>query len=78
MPINSTMTQSPFAPGPSEMSELIDHSVTHLTVMVGALKTIQDHESLLGPRVRAAILTSAIAHGLELQDLMDRVRAEAV
>lgn len=60
------------------MSELIDHSVTRLTVLLGALKTIQDHESLLGPRVREAILRSAIAHGVELQALIDRVRAEAV
>ena len=60
------------------MSELINHSETRLTVLLGALKTIRDHEALLGPRVRGAILQSAIAHGLELQDLMDRVRAEAV
>lgn len=61
-------------PDVTEMSELIDHSVTRLTVLVGALKTIRDHETLLGPRVRDAILTSAIAHGLELQNLMDRVQ----
>lgn len=59
------------------MSELIEHSVSRLTVLLGALKTIEDHETLLGPRVRAAILRSAISHGMEVQALMDRVRTEA-
>jgi hypothetical protein len=78
MPINWAMTPSPHMPETPPMSELIDNSVTRLTVLLGALKTIQDHESLLGPRVRDAILRSAIAHGLELQTLIDRVRTEAV
>ncbi|HEY7875016.1 MAG TPA: hypothetical protein VIG64_07845 [Actinomycetota bacterium] len=77
MPINTAMTPPSFPAGTNEMNELIDHSVTRLTVLLGALKTIQDHEPLLGPRVREAILHSAIAHGLELQSLIDRVRAEA-
>ena len=72
------MSPPSFSPGMDDMSELIDHSVTRLTVLLGALKTIQDHEVLLGPRVRAAILRSAIAHGQELLALIDRVRTESV
>jgi hypothetical protein len=78
VPITETMTPSPLSPGAGDVNELIEHSVTRLTVLLGALKTIQDHESLLGPRVRAAILGSAIAHGMELQSIMDRVRTEAL
>jgi hypothetical protein len=78
VPINSAMTPAPVFPADNDMGELIEHSVTRLTVLLGALKTIQDHETLLGPRVRSAILRSAISHGLELQALMDRVRTEAV
>ena len=74
MPINSSMTATPFPPG---VEELIDHSVTRLTVLLGALKTIHDHEALLGPVVRREILRSAMRHGVELQSLMDRVRSEA-
>ena len=68
------MTPSPLSPG---VSELVDHSATRLTVLLGALKTIHDHEALLGPRVCDAILRSAIAHGIELQSLIARVRSEA-
>ena len=73
MPINSSMAASARPPG---VEELIDHSVTRLTVLLGALKTIHDHETLLGPVVRAEILRSALRHGLELQSLIDRVRSE--
>ena len=78
MPINTSMVPTPLSPGGGDVSELIEHSISQLTVLLGALKTIQDHEILLGPRVRDAILRSAMAHGLELQSLIDRVRSEAV
>lgn len=74
MPINWAMTTSAQPPG---VAELIESSVTRLTVVLGALKTIHTHRELLSPAVRDEILRSALRHGMELQALMDRARSEA-
>jgi hypothetical protein len=72
VPINSSMAIS----SSSGVGELIERSATRLTVVLGALKTIQTHEALLSPAVRDEILRSALRHGMELQALMERARSE--
>lgn len=71
----STLLMAPY-PRSSDVAELIDHSVTRLTVLLGALKAVQDHEAILAPMVRAEMLRSALRHGMEIQTLMDRARSE--
>lgn len=64
------------SPSP-RLPELIEHSASRLTILIGALRTLQVPDPRLSPLVLNEILGSAIRHATELEELMARAALEA-
>jgi hypothetical protein len=74
VPIKGAMTVSSASP---RLTELVEGSASRLTVLLGALKTLQVPDPRLSPIVLEEILNSAVRHAVELEGLMESVLEES-
>ena len=73
MPINRAMAPSTASP---RLTELVESSAARLTVLLGALRTLQVPDPRLSPVVLNEILHSAVRQATELEALVGSVVEE--
>jgi hypothetical protein len=74
VPINRSMAPSTSSP---RLTELVESSAARLTVLLGALKTLQVPDPRLSPVVLNEILHSAVRQATELEGLVESVLEES-
>jgi hypothetical protein len=73
LPIKCAMATT--SPSP-RLTELVEGSATRLTILLGALRTLQVPDPRISPVVLEEILGSAMGHAIELEGLLNRLSGE--